>query len=75
LNNALAEHVILYKQHAPRIKDQFRILVHSRNPKIKTVQDPNRKENCPGNQEPPHCLSKTSEDVCEPRNKAGRSNE
>jgi hypothetical protein len=44
-------------------------------PQIKTVQDSNRKENCPGDQEPPHGMRKTGEYVREPCNKAGNTKE
>jgi len=66
--NAFAQRLVFYQQPAPRIKDQSCILVHngSVKPKIKTVQDSNWKENCPGDQEPPHRLRKASKDVREP---------
>jgi hypothetical protein len=43
-------------------------------PKVKAVQYPDWEEDCSSNQEPPHCLSKASEDVCEPCNKASQPN-
>jgi hypothetical protein len=44
-------------------------------PEIKAVQYSYGKEYCASQQEAPHCLSKASEDVCEPCNETGYANE
>jgi hypothetical protein len=65
--------IVDHDLHAPHLQDQLCVLIHSRKPQIKTVQDSNRKENCPGKQEPPHGMRKTSEYVREPCNQAGNT--
>lgn len=59
--------------HAPHLQDQLCVLIHLRDPQIETVQDSNRKENCPGDQEPPHGIRKAGEYVREPCNQAGNT--